>query len=160
MGVRVVFVCTGNTCRSPMAAALFERYVREEPGLAACDVQVASAGLHAAAGAPAAPEAVRALRAVGLSLEGHRARPFDDELAACDVILAMTERQKAEIILRYPQAAANVFTLKEYAGEADRRDIADPFGQDDAVYEATRREIEEAVRRAVKRLAQERTCES
>lgn len=157
MCVRVVLVCTGNTCRSPMAAALFEHYARSEPRLDGVEIDVKSAGLQAAEGEPATPAAARAIRARGLSLDDHRARSFDGEMAAADLILTMTERHKAEIILRHPEAAANVYTLKEYAADPSGRDIADPFGGDDEVYKATLREIETAVAKAVERLAKERT---
>lgn len=155
VSIQVVFVCTGNTCRSPMAAVLFERHVQREPTLAAKGVRVRSAGLQASTGKPAAEGAVRAVRAVGLSLTGHRARPFDNEMAASDLILTMTEAHKSEIILKYPQVAANLFTLKEYARLGGSPYISDPYGQDDSVYLSTLYEIDRAVAKAVQRLADE-----
>ncbi len=154
--IQVVFVCTGNTCRSPMAAALFDRRVQAEPALRDVEVQVRSAGLQAVAGAGAAEGAVKAARSVGLSLDGHAALPFDEEMAAADLILTMTEAHKSEIILRYPHAAPNLYTLREYARMSGSFNVSDPFGQDDAVYLATLREIDKAVVNAVRRLATER----
>ena len=148
-------MCTGNTCRSPMAAALFERLAGDEPGLAGVELHVVSAGLQARAGQPAAEKAVQVGRDFGLDLSGHASRVFDEQLAAAELILTMTESQKSEIIVRFPHAAANVYTLKEYAGGRGDHDIADPFGGDDEAYKRAFLEIRQAVMRALKRLKQE-----
>lgn len=155
VSVQVVFVCTGNTCRSPMAAVLFEALVQEEPTLRG-EVRVVSAGLHASPGSGAASGAIKAVASMGLRLDNHRARRFDEALAKSELILTMTKEHKRDIVQHYPHAAGKVYTLKEYAGELDSLDISDPFGQDDSVYHKTLKEIEAAVRRAVKRLAQQR----
>lgn len=150
---RVVFVCSGNTCRSPMAAALFQERLKEHASLRDGEVEVASAGLDAHEGEPAADGAVRALRSVNLSLEGHTATRFGEKHMDFDLILTMTEAHKTRILMAYPEVAAKVYTLKEYAGLDGSRDIADPFLQGDDVYLATMREIDEAVTKAAARLA-------
>lgn len=150
-----MFVCTGNTCRSPMAAALFRKYAQADPVLAQRDLRVQSAGLHAAFGSPAADGARRAVRAKGLSLEEHRSQPFDDSLAGSTLILTMTHEHKSQLILKYPHAADRIYTLKEYAGQRDSVGVADPFGRSDQVYADTLAEIESAVIKAVKRLSQQ-----
>lgn len=153
--MRVVFVCTGNTCRSPMAAALFRDRVGRHPKLKEVPFTVESAGLCAADGAPVSPGAERALAKVGLSAAQHGSQPFGERFKEFDLILTMTEAHKAQVLLSYPEAARNVYTLKEYAGCEDGLDIRDPFGQGDEVYDACLAEIDEAVRRAVERLAGE-----
>ena len=92
MGIdTVLVVCSGNTCRSPMAAAYLRQALAEAgaPG-----VRVESAGLHAVPGLPAAAEAQEAVARDGLSLAEHRSRPLDEAaVAAADLILAMTRAQ-------------------------------------------------------------------
>lgn len=156
MSVHIVFVCTGNTCRSPMAATLFKHYASLNPVLTDKTLRVDSAGLHAGFGSPAADGARRAVRRKGLSLEGHRSRLFDERLAGADLILTMTEEHKSQLILNFPQAAERVYTLKEFAGDGPSLSIMDPFGQSDDVYVDTLKEIEAAVIKAVERLANER----
>ena len=153
--MRVVFVCTGNTCRSPMAAALFRDRVERHPKLRELEFTVESAGLSATSGAPISPGAERALAKVGLSAAGHGSQPFTERFKEFDLILTMTEAHKAQVLLNYPEAARNVYTLKEYAGLDGGPDIQDPFGQDDAAYEACLEEIARAVQKAVERLSEE-----
>jgi len=86
----VLFVCTGNTCRSPMAEAIARAHL-ERAGLGH-RVLVASAGVTASHGAPATPEATRAAEAVGASLTTHRSQPLTPELLdRADVVYTMTE---------------------------------------------------------------------
>ena len=92
----IVFVCTGNTCRSPLAEALCKARLAERLGCTAADLpergfHVLSAGLSAASGGPAADEAVEAARSYGADLTPHRSRPLSPELAAqADYLVAMT----------------------------------------------------------------------
>src|SRR5690606_23464849 len=136
-----VFVCSGNTCRSPMAAALFQERLKEHASLRDGEVEVASAGLDAHEGEPAADGAVRALRSVNLSLEGHTATRFGEKHMDFDLSWTMPEAHKPRTLMAYPEVPANVYALKEYAGLDGSRDIADPFLQGDEVYLATMREI-------------------
>lgn len=152
---RILLVCTGNTCRSPMAAAFWRAAVKDMPSLAALGVAVDSAGLSAADGSPAASEAEAVMRERGLDLSEHRSRRFTGSDSEADLILTMTEGHKAEVILAYPEAAAKVYTLKEYAGQQGSPDIDDPIGQGETEYRRVRDEIERAVRMGAERLARE-----
>ena len=132
---KVVFICTGNTCRSPMAAAIFQRL---RP-----DVEAASAGLSAAGGEPANANAVAAMAEMGLDIAGHRARRFSPEMARGALVVAMT-RGQAELLRRMcPQV--QVETLGE--------DIADPFGGGMARYREAARQIERGARALAARLS-------
>ena len=92
---RILFVCTGNICRSPMAEGMMKVLL---PPASDCRITVCSAGTHAADGLPAEPGAVRAAREYGADIGGHRSRVIDGSLIArADLILVM-ERQQARFI--------------------------------------------------------------
>ena len=117
----LVFVCTGNTCRSPMAEALAREFMPD-------DWEVSSAGLHASVGDPPTPEAVLAVSELGADISGHRVRSMTDALAfSATLLVGMTAAHATELRRRFPFAAEKVHTLGEY-GPKPARDIADPFG--------------------------------
>jgi ribose 5-phosphate isomerase B len=144
--MRVVLVCSGNTCRSPLAAAVLGR---ERPTW-----QVASAGLAAVPGSPAAAGAVRAALARGLDLTTHRAeRVTAAALEDADVILTMTEGQRAALAAEMPTLAARLLTLAEAAGTSG--DVEDPYGSADETYARTLEQIERLVVAAARNLSRE-----
>jgi protein-tyrosine phosphatase len=137
MSVRILMVCTGNTCRSPMAECLLKARLKR---LNRMDIEVRSAGLYADAGARASLGARRAMQRRGLSLEAHTARAFDPEWARDALILGMTQGHVQAVRQGY---GLNAQTLGQLAG--GRGDIADPFGGQDAEYERAARQIEQAI---------------
>ncbi len=137
----VLFVCTGNTCRSPMAAALFNHRIGADAGWRAH-----SAGLWAARGAPASPNAVDALRELGIDLEGHRSKPLaDEDVATADLIVPMTVGHRDGILAAHPEVGDRVFLIKEFGTSKVAADVADPFGGTLGIYKATRDEIDRAL---------------
>jgi protein-tyrosine phosphatase len=145
---RVLFVCAGNTCRSPMAEALAARLARER-GL---DWSVSSAGLTAADGAPMTAAARRVLEARGLDGSAHRARRVDEaRMAESDRVLTMTRAQKDALAARFPAHAAKLAVLREAAGLGG--DVEDPIGRPDAAYEECAAGLEDALDRLTRRNA-------
>lgn len=131
--MNILFVCTGNTCRSPMAAALFNKIAVERN----LDVRIESAGIFACDGEPASTEAVIAMKKYGIDLLGHHAQSINTELLEkCDLILTMTAAHKMVI---EPSAQGKTFTLNEYAGIDG--DIPDPYGGDVEEYEQCAKQI-------------------
>jgi len=147
----VLFVCTGNICRSPLAAALLERAL-EARGLA---VGVASAGTGAWDGAPASEGAYLVGLERGLDLSGHRARLLSRELVErADLILTMARHHRARV--DELGGEGRVFVLGEYAGRAgDDAEVSDPFGGDLGVYRDTCVELEALTAAVAERLSAE-----
>jgi protein-tyrosine phosphatase len=138
----ILFVCTGNTCRSPMAEALFKVMLADRLGchpeeLEAHGWLILSAGLSAMQGAPAATNAVEVVRGYGGSLEAHASRMLVPELVrAADRILVMTRSHLRALLDHAPEAAGRA-TLLDPAGF----DIDDPVGSDLSTYQATAESI-------------------
>jgi protein-tyrosine-phosphatase len=136
--LRILIVCTGNTCRSPMAEALLKQKVKETEY--SDRILVLSAGIFAG-GDPASPEACRAMAARGLVLEEHTSRQLSPQFVqAANLILTMTDSHKRKVLSMVPAAADKTFILTEFAGE--RGDVGDPFGGSAAMYEACARQIQ------------------
>ena len=128
---KIIFVCAGNTCRSPMAQALMRQKL-SALGVA-CDVQ--SRGISLYEGEPANPNAVAAVAERGLSLDGHRSKAVTGEdLADCDIFICMTPSIRAALL---PYARCPVIALQ----------IADPYGGDMDVYRACLSQIDAALDR-------------
>lgn len=124
--MNILFVCTGNTCRSPMAAAIFNKIAMERK----LDVRIESAGLFAADGEPASTEAVVAVKKYDIDLLGHHAQSINTELLEkSDLILTMTEAHKLVLAMSAPD---KTYTVCEYAGETG--DVSDPYGGDAEEY--------------------------
>ncbi|HVB08984.1 MAG TPA: RpiB/LacA/LacB family sugar-phosphate isomerase [Bacillota bacterium] len=134
-----LLVCSGNTCRSPMAAAMARSRLLQA---GRPDIAVLSAGLSAAEGDPATPEAVAAVQAHGLGplLQKHRAHQLDPADAhAADRIFAMTRMQAEVLRTRFPAVAARVETLDPMG------DVFDPFGRGQEAYDEVLAQIDQAL---------------
>ena len=149
---RILLVCTGNICRSPLAAALLQRALAQRgiDGL-----EVASAGTGAWDGAPVSEGAYLVGLERGLDLSAHRARLLTRELVEeADLVLTMARHHRARV--DELGGEGHVFVLGEYAGrEGDAAEVSDPFGGDLEVYRDTCVELEALIDAAVERIVKE-----
>ncbi len=146
--MRVVFVCAGNTCRSPMAEALLKRALKSRGRE---DIRVESAGLSATPGAPASWNACLAMKELGIELNLHRARPLYDVDLSGALVLTMTKAQADYVKNVFP--GGRVEALRGYAGLLG--DIDDPYGGPPEVYIKTALRIAEAVEAAADKIISE-----
>lgn len=147
---RMVFVCTGNTCRSPMAEALFKQLLAERVGCAVADLlahgfHTSSAGVATSDGHPASSEAVAVLQTWGIDLAGHRSRVARAEMiATADDVICMTRNHLLTIVSRYPVLPGTMRLLCGADGDLD-----DPIGSSGAEYQACAAKIREHVERLI-----------
>jgi glycine hydroxymethyltransferase len=149
---KILFICTGNVCRSPMAEGLF-RYAVKGRG----DYQVFSAGIGALNGQPPSVHAVQALREIGLDISSQRSRMLTAEMVEqADFIFGMTHGHVDAIHLLYPQGAEKTFLLREFDDTLDlfEKDIADPIGCSFEVYRNCRDQIEQGIASMLKFIEQ------
>ncbi|WP_394138576.1 low molecular weight protein arginine phosphatase [Cytobacillus oceanisediminis] len=145
----VLFVCTGNTCRSPMAAAILKS--KGLPG-----VEVKSAGVFAADGSDASAHTKKVLEEQGIQLE-HKSSGMTESLADwATYILTMTSGHKGTVLAMFPGAAGKTYTLKEFAGQAGAGDIIDPYGGPVEIYRCTFEDMTETIDQILNRLKTEK----
>lgn len=145
----ILFVCTGNTCRSPMAEGITKDIFKGRR------VDVKSCGIGAVFGNMASPEAIVVMKEHRIDISSHSSRPLSKELIDwADLILVMEKHQKDYIIDRFPESSIKVFMLSEFSNRED--DIKDPIGKGvetyRRVYKKLKRYIKDLERWVIRRL--------
>lgn len=152
-GVRVLFVCTGNTCRSPMAEGIYKHLLAEKVECRLDDLpkkgyHVASAGVMAGDGFLASSEAIEACREDGIDIGSHQSRALRvDEVNQADYVFAMSRSHYDAMVSMCPQAQDRIALLDPSGG-----DIADPIGMPLEIYRQCKRQIGELVRQRLNEL--------
>lgn len=140
----ITFVCTGNTCRSPMAEKLFMHAIQaqEQP---ICLLRAFSAGVSAFDGCPPSPNAVKALKDCGLDISSHQSRSLSQKIVDKSIaIFCMTNVHRRVILQEFNVDEEKVHLLRDFMPIKDK-DIPDPFGRSLEAYKVCRDNIVEAI---------------
>jgi len=148
---KILFVCTGNSCRSVMAEGLFRQFTEHRPG----EFSVMSAGISAIDGYPASEETMRVMQEAGVDVTGHASQLLRPEMVrGADKIYVMENLHRDWIVRLIPEAESKVHLLSEFSGVDDKMgratDIPDPIRMTPGFYD----NVLEAIRRCVKNVVE------
>ncbi len=163
----ILFVCTGNTCRSAMAEALFKHILTNKKDELK-NIKAVSAGIYAWEGDRASAGAMEALKEKGIDVMEHSSRLLTPKLVEeADLVLTMTSNHKRAVLDMCPEAKEKVYTLKEYVLNHDNKelyisdsdsgeinhDIKDPYGQSVDIYRESAKEIEKYLQMLIDKIS-------
>jgi RpiB/LacA/LacB family sugar-phosphate isomerase len=140
---KILFVCTGNVCRSPMAEGMLRHMLRGRD-----DIQIASAGLGAMDGVRVTDFAAEVVAELSVDISSHVSQSLNSDLVQqADFIFVMTRQHQDALQVLFPSASEKTFLVREFEGSRaeESKDIADPIGQSVEVYKRTRDQIRDAL---------------
>jgi len=145
---RLLFVCTGNLCRSPMAVGFTKELLKAQGR----DDEVASAGTWTVEDHPPAPLAVEVMAERGVDISSHRSHRLTvQDIEDADLVVVMTQGHKESLALEFPLAKEKIYLLAELTGKS--HDIEDPYGTESLeLYQQCADQIEELLREGYPRL--------
>lgn len=166
---KILFICSGNTCRSCMAEGIMKKLIKDaedEDAVPRREYKVFSRGLFAVDGDKASDNSIEVMEDLfDIDISDHRAaQVIEKDVLDSWLILTMTEEHKHIVLVNWPEAKEKTYTLREYADmnansddapdlfEVPRFDIIDPYGEDVEEYEECANEINEAVKKVVDKL--------
>ena len=153
--MNIVIVCTGNTCRSPMAEAILKDILVKR-GERIEEFNITSAGISTIDGLDASKHSISALKEMNIDLKEHKSQLLTlDLIEKADLILTMTKSHKHIILNSVPQFSNKVFTLKEFADEGEI-DILDPYGGSLEIYKVTAKDIQNTTNKIIDKILQKK----
>ncbi|MBO4815393.1 MAG: low molecular weight protein arginine phosphatase [Clostridia bacterium] len=148
--MKIMFICTGNICRSAMAHKMLEKRAKEQNK----NIEVYSCGVWAQNGDIPTYEGIEIMKNYGIDLRTHRATNIrNSNIENMDVILCATNNHKLNVLSMYPELKDKVFTMKEYCGFSENDlDIKDPWGYGLDVYKKCAKEIEICIEKILEKI--------
>ena len=145
--MKIMFICTGNICRSAMAHRLLEKKLKEQNRK---DIEVYSCGIYAETGDGPTEEAIQVMKDMEVDITKHRATNIKkSNIQEMDIILCATNSHKNMVISMYPELKEKTYTLKQYVKynkeNHDPIDISDPWGYGESIYRYCANEIDECL---------------
>lgn len=140
--MNILFVCTGNTCRSPMCEGFFRKLIQDAH---AGGIRCKSAGTCTCDGLPVSRNALTVMKSAGIDLANHRSSQISEQLIAeADLIVVMTASHRAAVLAQYPEVRSKTVLLSDFrSGTGGHADIADPYGGSETVYRNCFEEMKE-----------------
>lgn len=153
--MKIMFICTGNICRSAMAEAFMKCFVEKDKELKG-NIEVYSCGIFAEENDVPTLNAIEAMKEYGIDLKHHKATNIrNSNIRQMDLILCATRAHKQTVQQLYPERKGRVYTIKEYAkGEKKNLDVNDPWGYDIETYRFCASELESCIKRILERIKQ------